>query len=90
MIKKVFSSLRGFQGIDSLPIEVREKLDEHIRQKAVDRAEEKMLLSSKDKELFTDDDKQKLIAHCESEIRQEYKSGSMKLVLAALGIGYFV
>ena len=90
MIKKVFSSLRGFQGIDSLPSDVREKLAEHIRQKAVDRAEEKMLLSSKQEELFTEEDKQKLIAHCESEIHQEYKNGSIKLVLAALGIGYFV
>ena len=49
-----------------------------------------MLLSSKDKKLFTEDDKQKLIAHCESEILQEYKSGSFKVVLAALGLGYFV
>ena len=90
MLKKAFSSLKGLKGMDNLPIEVREKLDEHIRQKAVDRAEEKMLLSSKDKKLFTEDDKQKLIAHCESEIRQEYKSGSFKVVLAALGLGYFV
>lgn len=89
MIKKAFSSLKGLQGIDYLPDELREKLDEHIRNKAVDRVEEKMLLSSKEKGLFTDEDKQKLIARCESEIYEEYKSGGVKLVLAALGIGYF-
>tara|TARA_B100000886_G_C20132152_1_gene370365 strand:- start:148 stop:420 length:273 start_codon:yes stop_codon:yes gene_type:complete len=90
MIKKVFSSLKGLQGIDNLPYEVREKLYEHIRNKAVDRAEEKMLLSSKEKESFSEDDKQKLIANCESEVYEEYKSGGLKLVLAALGIGYFI
>jgi len=90
MIKRIFTSLKGLKGIDSLPADARKKLDEHIRMKAVDRAEEKMLLSLKDKDLFTEDDKQQLIAHCESKIYEEYKSGGMKLVLAALGIGYFV
>ena len=90
MIKKVFTSLRGIQGIDYLPNEVREKIDEHIRNKAVDRAEEKILLSLKEKESFSEEDKQKLIASCESEVYEEYKSGGLKLVLAALGIGYFI
>ena len=43
-----------------------------------------------DSKSFTEDEKQKLISRCEEEILQEYKSGGMKLVLAALGLGYFI
>ena len=44
MIKRIFTSLKGLKGIDSLPADARKKFDEHIRMKAVDRAEEKILL----------------------------------------------
>ena len=90
MIKRIFTSLKGLKGIDSLPADARMKLDKHIRMKAVDRAEEKILLSAKNQESFKEDEKEILISHCEAEISQEYRSGGMKLVLAALGLGYFV
>tara|TARA_Y100001970_G_scaffold16509_1_gene18560 strand:- start:1211 stop:1480 length:270 start_codon:yes stop_codon:yes gene_type:complete len=89
-MKRLFTSLKGLKGIDNLPLEARQKLDEHIRQKAVDRTEEKILLSSKKQEDFSEEEKQRLISHYETEILQEYKSGGMKLVLAALGLGYFI
>tara|TARA_B110000196_G_C20549086_1_gene387956 strand:- start:182 stop:379 length:198 start_codon:yes stop_codon:yes gene_type:complete len=57
MIKRVFTSLKGLKGIDSLPAEALEKLDEHIRIKAVDRAEEKMLLIPKEEDSFSDERK---------------------------------
>ena len=89
-MNRLFASFKGLRGIENLPSEARKKLDEHIRMKAVDLAEEKMILSDKPQENYTEDQIQKLISRCEEEILQNYKSGSFKVVLAVLGIGYFV
>ena len=89
-MNRILSSFKGLRGIENLPSETRKKVDEHIRMKAVNLAEEKMILSDKLQENYTEDQIQKLISKCEEEILQNYKNGSFKVVLAALGIGYFV
>ena len=86
----ILASFKGLKGIENLPYKTRKKVDAHIRMKAVNLAEEKIMLSDKLKENYTEDQIQKLISKCEDEILQNYKNESFKVVLAALGIGYFL
>ena len=90
MIQRFKDSIKGIRGLDGLSEETQKRLNTFLREKAVERAEEKILLSSRDEEDFTEEELQKLIAHTEKEVYEEYKNGGIKVLMAALGLGYFI
>lgn len=88
-MNRLTESFEGLKGMENLSSNARERLYKHIRIKAVDMAEEKMILSDKPKENYTEDQKQILISRCEEQILKDYKKGSFKLVVIALGLPHF-
>ena len=90
MLKRFIDPLKSIKGLDGLSEDTQKRVNSFIRGKAIERIEEKILLSPRDEKSFSEEELQKLIANAEREIYQEYKNGGLKLMMAALGLGYFI
>ena len=89
-MNRLFNSLKAVKGLDRLPKEAMDTINQKIRDKAIERTEHDMIHSIKPIDDYTEDEISKLVAKAEKDIRNELKSGGLKTALAVLGIGYFI
>ena len=89
-MNKLFSSFKGAKLINNLPPNIRKKIKKRIRDKATERVEEKILLSARKNDDFSEDELERMIALYVQEVENEYANNVYKVLLTALGLGYFV